>query len=222
IADTLEEGKECLVMAEKYDQIFCTMGVHPHAADKWKVESGKRIITEAAQHPKMVAVGEVGLDYHYMNSPKKDQIRAFRDQIEIAKELDFPLVVHNRDSIDDLLEILRDLQPPKMVLHCCTEKWEDVSALIDRGYLLGFTGIATYAKSEAIRETIKNCPLEQMMVETDAPYLAPEGYRGKRCEPAYVVEVAKLIAQIKGISLEEVDRITTSNTEEFYGLSIAK
>jgi TatD DNase family protein len=218
IADTFEEGDECLQLAHKYDQIFCTMGVHPHVAREWKVESGKRIITEAAQSKKMVAVGEIGLDYHYMNSPKEDQIRAFRDQIEIAKELDLPIVVHNRDSIGDLLEIIEELKPKKMVLHCCTEEWSDVAQLIDRGYLLGFTGIATYPKSEAIRDTINHCPLQQMMVETDAPYLSPEGHRGKRCEPAYVVEVAALIAQIKGVSYQEVDRITTENAVKFYGL----
>jgi len=218
IADTLEEGDKCLELAENYDQIFCTMGVHPHAASTWDTEVGKSKIVEASQNPKMVAVGEVGLDYHYMNSPKEDQIRAFRDQIQIAKALDLPLVVHNRESIEDLLDIIRELEPPSLVLHCNTEKWEDCSELIDRGYLFGFTGIATYPKSEDIRNTIKECPIEQMMIETDAPYLSPEGYRGKRCEPAFVIEVAQLIAGIKQVSLEEVDRITTENTVKFYGL----
>jgi TatD DNase family protein len=218
IADTIEEGEKCLILADKHDQIFCTMGVHPHMASTWNIEEGRSVITEAAKHEKMVAVGEIGLDYHYMNSSKEDQIRAFRDQIEIAKELCLPIVTHNRDSIEDYLEIIRDLEPPSLVLHCHTEKWEDTVEFIDRGYLFGFTGIATYPKSEEIRNTIKQCPLEQMMVETDAPYLAPEGYRGKRCEPAYVIEVAKLIADIKGISYEEVDKATTSNAEKFYGL----
>ena len=222
IADTFEEGDRCLKLANKYDQIFCTMGVHPHRASTWNLSEGKAKIVEAAQHPKMVAVGEIGLDYHYMNSPKEDQIKAFRDQIEIAKELELPLVVHNRDSIEDLMTVINELQPPHMVLHCCTEEWGNVLELIDRGYLFGFTGIATYPKSQAIRDTIKHCPLKQMMVETDAPYLSPEGYRGKRCEPAYVVEVAALIAEIKGVSYEEVDRITTANTEEFYAISIAQ
>jgi len=218
IADTLEEGEECLRLVDKHEHIFCTVGVHPHTASEWIEDSGKRIITEAAKHPKMVAVGEIGLDYHYMNSPKTNQIRAFRDQIQIAKELGLPVVTHNRDSLADYLEIIRDLEPPSLVLHCNTEKWEDCRELIDRGYLFGFTGIATYPKSDEIRNTIKHCPLEQMMIETDAPYLAPEGLRGKRCEPAFVIEVAKLIAEIKGISLEEVDLLTTENTVKFYGL----
>lgn len=218
IADTLEEGERCLALAAKYEQIFCTIGVHPHGASQWSMVNGQLTIAEAAKHPKMVAVGEIGLDYHYMNNPKEDQIRAFRDQLSLAKELDLPVVTHNRDSLADYLDIIRELEPKSLVLHCNTEKWEDCRELIDRGYLFGFTGIATYPKSDEIRNTILECPLEQMMIETDAPYLAPEGYRGKRCEPAYVVEVAKLIADIKDISLEEVSRITTENTVKFYGL----
>ena len=218
IADTIEEGEKCLEIAAKYDQLFCTIGVHPHVSKQWTVNSGQKLREMIESSSKVVAVGECGLDYHYMNSPKEDQIRAFKDQITIAQELDLPLVVHNRDSIEDMHAILSDLNPKSMVLHCCTEKWEDVSSLVDRGYLLGFTGIATYAKSDDIRHTIKHCPLDQMMIETDAPYLAPEGARGKRCEPAFVVEVAKLVAEIKGVSLEEIDQITTKNAEAFYSL----
>ena len=224
IADSLPEALKCQNIAEKYDQIFYTAGVHPHVAKEWKADpssgsGGKRKIMEFAQDRKCKAVGEIGLDYHYMNSPKEDQIRAFREQVQIANELKFPIVVHNRESIDDLLAIIRELSPAKMVLHCCTEKWDDVAALIEKGYLLSFTGIATYPKSKEIRETIKRCPLAQMMVETDAPYLAPESKRGKRNEPAFVVEVAKLIAEIKGISYEEVDRVTTENAVQFFSLA---
>ena len=218
ISDSLDEGDLCLYIAEKYDQVFCTIGVHPHEASKWKVESGKRLRTLLQSSDKVVAVGEIGLDYHYMNSPKEDQIKVFRDQIEIAKELGLPIVVHNRESIEDMMPVIRELQPQKMVLHCCTEKWEDVSELIERGYVLSFTGIATYPKSEEIRRTIEHCPLNQMMIETDAPYLAPHSKRGKRNEPSYVVEVAECIAEVKGITLSEVDAATAKNTEVFYGL----
>ncbi len=218
IADTIEEAEKCQQIAKKYDQVFYTAGVHPHTACEWKMQNAKCKIMELAQDPKMVAVGEIGLDYHYMNSPKEDQIRAFREQIAIAQELDLPIVVHNRDSIEDLMPIVQELKPAKMVLHCCTEKWENVSELIDSGYLLSFTNIATYPKSEDIRDTISNCPLDQMMVETDASYLAPEGKRGKRCEPADVMEVAKLVARLKDVSLEEVDQVTTRNAVEFYRL----
>ncbi len=113
-------------------------------------------------------------------------------------------------------KIIDDVGYEKIVIHCCTEKWEDVSDLVDRRFMFGFTGIATYAKSEHIREVINNCPLEQIMIETDSPYLAPDKFRGKRNEPAFVVEVAKLISEIKGVDLEEVDRVTTENTVRFF------
>lgn len=218
IADTLEEGDRCSEIAQKYDHIFYTMGVHPHAAREWKAESGKWKIMEAAKDPKMVAVGEIGLDYHYMNSPKEDQIRAFRDQITIAQELHLPIVVHNRESIEDMLPIIRETKPYKMVVHCCTEQWEDVSELVDAGYLLSFTGIATYGSADDIRNTILHCPLEQMMIETDAPYLSPKSKRGHRNEPAYIGEIAQCIADTKQISLEEVIAQTAQNAMSFYCL----
>lgn len=219
IADDLTEAERCRDIAQKYEHIFYTAGVHPHTASQWQMNNDQLSMEHFFQGPKCVAVGEIGLDYHYMNSPKEDQIRAFRDQIMIAKEIDKPIVVHNRESFEDLLPIIDELKPEKMVLHCCTEKWEDAKEIVDRGYLLGFTGIATYPKSQDIREVIKHCPLTQMMVETDAPYLAPEGKRGQRNEPAFVKDVALLIADIKGISFEEVDRVTTKNTVEFYQLA---
>lgn len=215
IADNIEEAKKCIELAEKYDQLFCTIGVHPHEASTWNEQSAAWL-REHAYRNRVVAIGEIGLDYHYMNSSKEDQIRAFREQIVIAQEAGLPIVVHNRDSITDLLPIIEELQPTKMVLHCCTEEWKNVSSLIERGYLLSFTGIATYPKSDVIRETIKQCPLEQMMIETDAPYLAPEGKRGQRCEPAFVRSVLECIAAVKGVSVEEIDRITTMTTQEFF------
>jgi len=226
IADTLEEGDACAEIAQKNDHIFYTMGVHPHAAREWKVparagtdgESGKWKIVEAAKNPKMVAVGEIGLDYHYMNSPKEDQICAFRDQIAIAQELHLPIVVHNRESIGDMLPIIRETKPQAMVVHCCTEKWEDVAELVDAGYLLSFTGIATYPSAQDIRNTILHCPLEQMMIETDAPYLSPKSKRGERNEPAYVGEIAQCIADTKEVSLESVIAQTTQNAKSFYCL----
>ena len=219
IADTIEEGERCAEIAQKYDHIFYTIGVHPHAADEWSIEIGKDKILEAAKDPKMVAVGEIGLDYHYMHSPKEDQIRAFREQIAIAQELNLPIVVHNRESIEDMLPIIRETQPKKMVLHCCTEKWGDVAELVNAGYLLSFTGIATYASAKEIRNTIAQCPLSSMMIETDAPYLSPQSKRGGRNEPAYIGEIAQCIADTKKVSLETVITQTTQNAMNFYCLS---
>ncbi|MBU2213753.1 TatD family hydrolase [Patescibacteria group bacterium] len=196
IADTLKESKQCIEIACKFPEVFATVGVHPHASKMWGVGDREKL-TEMLRTDKVVALGEIGLDYHYDNSPRDVQRDVFKVQLQLAKELDVPVIIHCRNAIEDLKRIIDEVEPQKIVLHCCTEKWEDVSSLIDKGYLLGFTGIATYPKAGDIREVIGHCPLEQMMVETDAPYLSPELHRGKRNEPAFVVEVAKLIAQLK-------------------------
>lgn len=218
IGDTIEESEEGVRIAEKYDQVFCTVGVHPHVSGKWKVESGKLLKDFVHRSKKVRAIGEIGLDYHYDFSPRETQRDVFRAQLELASELHLPVVVHCREAVEDVWNIVNEIKPSSLVVHCCTEKWEDVERFVKRGYMLSFTGIATYPKSEEIRRTIKECPLEQLMVETDAPFLAPVPYRGKRNEPAYVMEVAKCVAEIKGISLEEIDRITTKNTVQFFGL----
>ncbi|HLD64093.1 MAG TPA: TatD family hydrolase [Candidatus Peribacteraceae bacterium] len=243
IADDLAEAKQCFKIAEQYQQVFWTAGVHPHHAKYWKEGDDRTIEAMLASSPKGVAVGEIGLDYHYhsiplmagMNSPRETQQRVFQLQLALAARLDLPAVIHNRDSQHqssgsgagrawaDLWQIVQAVKPRRAVLHCCTEKWSDVAPWIEAGYLLSFTGIATYPQAADIRETIRQCPLEKMMIETDAPYLPPEAQRAKggrrvRNEPAFVTEVCKLIAEIKGISLPEVDTITTQTTVEFFNL----
>ena len=219
IADTFEEGERCLEIVQKYDDVFCTLGVHPHVAKTWEDGHLDRLKEMIASSEKVKAVGEIGLDYHYDNSPRDVQRQVFRIQLELAKELSLPAVVHCRDAVGDIKQIIEEVDPPQLVVHCCTEQWQDVSSLVDRGYFLSFTGIATYTKSEEIRRTMRQCPLERVMLETDAPYLAPIPFRGKRNEPAYMVEVAKLLAGLKGKSLEEIDAATTANTEQFFGLT---
>jgi len=217
IADSIDESEKCLKIAEKFDQIFCTVGVHPHHAALWDVTNGQGQMAKMLSNRKVVAVGEIGLDYHYMKSPRELQIAAFRAQVEIAKHLGKPAVVHCREAIEDIRAIILEVQP-RVVIHCCTDRWEDVEPLVAAGHFLSFTGIATFPSSEEIRRTIRMCPMDQLMIETDSPYLAPIPYRGKRNEPAYVVEVARCIAQEKGMTFEEVDRMTTENTERFFGL----
>ena len=218
IGDTIEESREGLKIAEKYDQVFCTVGIHPHQAKDWSAQTPGELKSLAASSKKVKAIGEIGLDYHYDFSPRDVQRSVFREQLTLANELKLPVVVHCREAVEDVWAIADELKPTKLVIHCCTEKWSDVERFVKRGYLLSFTGIATYAKSEEIRNTIKHCPIDQLMVETDAPFLAPVPYRGKRNEPAYVMEVAKCVAEIKGVSIEEIDRVTTANAEEFFGL----
>lgn len=218
ISDEQSDFEKCRLIAEKYEHIFYTVGVHPHHAKTVNMERDLPLIRAALSHPKCCGVGEIGLDYHYMHSPKDVQQRVFELQLNIAKEMNVPAVVHCREAVEDVWTIVSHVKPQKLVIHCCTERWEDVRRFVDAGYLLSFTGIVTYPKSADIRETVKACPLEQLMVETDAPFLAPVPHRGKRCEPAHVLETAKVIAEIKGVSIGELDQITTQNSIGFFEL----
>lgn len=218
IGDSIEESKKCLEIAEKYEQIFCSVGVHPHNAKDWDLWSAKALKEMVASSKKVRAIGEMGLDYHYNNSEPADQRVAFLQQLQIAKELSLPAVVHCREAVEDVWAIVEDVRPKRLVLHCCTEKWPDVERFVKRGYFLSFTGIATYPNAAEIRNTIAHCPLEQLMIETDAPFLAPIPHRGKRNEPAFVAEVLACVAKEKGIAPKEVDRMTTENAMGFFGL----
>jgi TatD DNase family protein len=218
ISDAMADLPLCKALSEKHENIFWTAGVHPHHAKDFVIDRDMPLLREAFKHSKCCGVGEIGLDYHYMNSPKETQQRVFEAQLVLAKELNLPAIVHCRDAVEDIWTIVNHVKPPKLVIHCCTEKWDDVKRFVDAGYLLSFTGIITYPKAADIRETVKQCPFEKMMVETDAPFLAPVPHRGKRCEPAYVMETAKMIAEIKGVSLETVDAKTSANAVEFFGL----
>lgn len=235
IADTLEEGKRGLALAEIYDQIFCTVGVHPHHANDFLPATRATLNALADSSKKVKAIGEIGLDYHYDFSPREVQRSVFTEQLALAKALKLPAVIHCRSAlnhslrsgsgqaVEDVWAIVDEIKPPRLVMHCCTEKWEDVARFVDRGYSLSFTGIATYPKSDEVRRTIRECPLGQLMIETDAPFLPPEALRAKggrstRNEPAFVVEVARCVAEAKALSLQEVDDVTTANAERFFGL----
>lgn len=218
ISDRMGDIAPSQELSEKYPEIFFTAGVHPHHASEFSFEKDLEELKEVAKHPKCCGIGEIGLDYHYMRSPKDMQQRVFEVQLSLAKELTLPAVVHCRDAIDDIITIVRHVKPEKLVIHCCTEEWPSVAPLVEMGYLLSFTGIATFPKSETIRKTIQECPIESMMLETDAPYLAPVPCRGKRCEPVHVLETAKVVATLKGLSLQELDEITSKTAKEFFGM----
>jgi len=218
ISDAMADLPLCRKLSESQKGIFWTAGVHPHHAKDVDLERDLPLIRQALEHPLCRGVGEIGLDYHYMNSPKDLQQRVFEAQLVLAKELNVPAVVHCREAVEDVWTIVNHVRPSKLVIHCCTERWEDVARFVDAGYLLSFTGIVTYPKSDVIRETVKQCPLSSLMVETDAPFLAPVPHRGKRCEPAYVMEVAKKVSEIKNVDLTEADRVTTDTAVHFFGL----
>lgn len=218
ISDEMADLPKCRALSAAHDDIFFTVGVHPHHAKDFDVTRDIQLLREASTHPKCRGIGEIGLDYHYMNSPKDTQQRVFEAQLALAKELNLPAVVHCREAVEDVWTIVNHMRPEKLVIHCCTEKWEDVKRFVDAGYLLSFTGIVTYPKAADIRETVQHCPVTSMMVETDAPFLAPVPHRGKRCEPAYVMDTARAIAEIKGVSLTELDDVTTKTAVQFFGL----
>lgn len=221
IGDTLEESERCVLLAQEHAELFCTVGVHPHAAKEWKPGDAERLRSMASASPRVRAIGEIGLDYHYDFSPREVQGAVFASQLAIARDLGLPAVVHCREAVEDVWAIVRELEGLRIVIHCCTERWEDAERFLDTGHFLSFTGIATYKNASVIRETIKRCPLDRLMIETDSPYLAPAPHRGKRNEPAFVLEVAMLIAELKGMTVDEADALTTRNTVEFFGLPLA-
>jgi TatD DNase family protein len=217
IGDTFKSAEDAQRLSKKYSEIYFTAGIHPHHAEDW-IESSANTLKKYASDPRCKAIGEIGLDYFYMHQPKNVQIEACKAQMLLAQELGLPIVLHCREAVTDLSKLIAETNTIHGVIHCCSETWADVTPLVERGLHLSFTGIATFPKSDVIRDTIKQCPLDRMMIETDSPYLAPVPYRGKRNEPAYVVEVAKCLAEVKGLSLEDVITLTTENAERFFNL----
>ncbi len=218
IGDTIRESEECLLLTEKYPELFCAVGVHPHGAKDWKEGDDSLLQMFVHSSPKVRAIGEIGLDFHYDFSPREIQHQVFRTQLLLAKELQMPAVVHCREAVAEIRAVIEEVKPPRVVIHCCSERFEDVEPLVAAGHFLSFTGIATYKTADVIRDCIRRCPINKLMIETDAPYLAPVPHRGKRNEPEFVVEVARLVAEVKGMTFEEVDAVTTRNTVEFFGL----
>jgi TatD DNase family protein len=201
-----------LAVAERFPEVTCSVGTHPHSAGQERVTVGQ--LVELAQHPRVVAIGEAGLDYFYQKSSREEQQAVFRTHIAAARETGLPLVIHARDADEDAAQILREEMakgPFKAVLHCFTAGLALAETGIELGFYVSFSGILTFPKSEALREIAAALPLERLLVETDAPFLAPHPHRGKRNEPAFVRQTAKVLADVKGVSEAEVDKVTTAN-----------
>jgi TatD DNase family protein len=209
-----------LQFADRYDWIFATVGIHPHesrlAAEKDFVE-----IRELAGRPRVLAIGEIGLDYYYDHSPRDVQRDVFIRQIRIAKDLGLPIVVHSRDAEQDTLDILRrEWRSARLggILHCFTGSLGMAREAIELGFLVSFSGIITFKKSQALREVARSLPNERVLIETDSPFLAPEPHRGKTNEPAFVAETARALAEAKGLTTEDIARITRFNFNRFFKL----
>jgi TatD DNase family protein len=213
ISTRVKKHAQVLAIAEKYQDVFCSVGTHPHNAQE-ETDIDAEALVALSRHPKIVAIGEAGLDYHYDNSPRDLQLKSFRQHIQASRETGLPLVIHSRDCDSDMARILAEETGKgafPAVLHCFTGGRDLAFKAIEMGLHVSFTGILTFKRSDELRAIAKDLPADRIMVETDAPYLAPLPYRGKRCEPAYVVETAKVLAETRGLSLDEIARQTTDN-----------
>ncbi|MGQ9631483.1 MAG: TatD family hydrolase [bacterium] len=206
-------------LADAHDFIYATVGFHPHEAKAWS-DSTYDKLKSAARHPKVVAIGEAGLDYHYENSPAKVQREVFRKMIHLSKEVGLPLVVHSRDAEADTLRILSEERPEGAVMHCFSGGPELARRYIDMGFFISIAGVVTFPKAIKTQEVVRAIPLDRLVIETDAPHLAPIPHRGRRNEPSYVEFVARKIAEIKGCRCEEVSRATSENAVRFYRMKI--
>ncbi len=218
-ATDLVTAKEAIKLAEKYEMIYACVGVHPHDTKNWN-DSLISEIKKLAKHPKVIGIGEIGLDYYYDFSPKEQQIKAFKSQLDLAIKLELPVVIHNRDSDKDMMDIIQSFCGTglKAQFHCFNGSLTDALELIQMNHFISFTGNITFKKNDGLREILKRTDLNHLMLETDAPFMTPVPFRGKRNEPANVKIVAEKVAEIHSLSVEEIGRITSLNTFRFFGI----
>jgi len=219
ISTRLSSFPNVRAIAERYEGIYCSVGVHPHDAKDEAEEASADVIGELAQHPKVVGIGETGLDFYYEHGPRADQERAFRAHISAARATRLPLIVHTRDAEADTIRVLTDEMqkgPFSGLIHCFSASRAFAESALALGFYISFSGIVTFKKADAVREVAAMVPPDRMLVETDAPYLAPVPHRGKRNEPAFVVETARVLAKLRGLSEEEIARTTSENFKRLF------
>lgn len=213
----LESSQKSVELAKKYNFIHAVVGVHPVDISKYNDEVEKEIEKLALNEEKVVAIGEIGLDYHWMADPKDVQAEGFRKQMALAERVKKPVVIHTREALQDTLDILAEFPNVGGILHCYPGSYEAAKPFLDR-YFLGIGGTLTFKNNRKTKELVEVLPLEKIVIETDCPYLTPVPFRGKRNEPIYTSYVAEEIARIKNISVEEVIKITTENAKKIYGI----
>ena len=205
-------------LADQFKDVYFSQGVHPHSSENWSHEA-KQSILQNIPHPKLVAIGEIGLDFYYNKSPKEAQIKAFTEQIELAIELDLPIIIHTREAEEEtmlsLTPYLKDLKR-KGVLHSFTSSQKILEWALEHDFYLGFNGIITFKNAEDVRDRVRAYPLEKILIETDSPFLAPVPHRGKQNTPVFLPHVAEAIAEIKNVSVDEVVEITTINAKNLF------
>jgi len=213
----LEDAPEAVGIAKKHDDVWAAVGFHPHEAKDCD-DAAFATIEKLASDTRVVAIGECGLDYHYMHSPRETQIAVFERHIDLAKRIGKPIIVHNRQSNDDMMRILT---AGPGILHSFTESYDMAKPLIDRGYFISFSGIVTFRSADSLRDCAKRLPHDRVLIETDTPYLAPVPFRGKDNEPAFVIKIAELLSTLWGVPVEKVAEQTTANFETAFGVRVA-
>ena len=211
-----ESNLDVIKLANKYESVYCAVGVHPDDCYKYNAEDLENLLKN--KNNKLVAVGEIGLDYYHTKENREDQIRVFISQIELANKYKLPIVIHCRDAFGDMLEILKRYAPFKYgaVMHCYSGSLEFAREIIKLGLKISFTGTVTYKNALKVQEVAKNIPLDSFFFETDSPYLTPTPYRGQRNEPMYVKEVYKFVAELRGITEAEMEQVADKNAKEFF------
>ena len=213
---SLESSRNVVKIAGEHDYIYAAVGSHPDVAD----EVNKAVIGEyrelCKRNPKVKAIGEIGLDYHYEDIPRDIQLKAFRMQMELARELKLPVIVHEREAHEDGMAVIREFPDVTGVFHCYSGSAEMARQLVERGWYIGFTGVLTFKNARKAVEVAASIPLERIVLETDCPYMAPEPFRGKRNDPGKLYRMAEKLAEIRGLSVEEIHAITTENGKKLY------
>lgn len=216
--DGMAGNEAAIQLAATDPRLYASVGLHPHDAAHCTDDTIPQL-RQLAQHPRVVAIGEAGLDYHYEHAPRPQQRQALEAQLALAHACDLPIVIHQREAEEDFLAIMRAYTPtPRGVMHCFTGSLAFARACLDLGFYLSLPGVITFRKTESLRAVVRQLPRDRLLLETDSPYLAPVPYRGKRNEPAFLVETARVAAELCGCSLEEFTHITTANCERLFAL----
>jgi len=214
----LDDAPQAVALAQQHDDVWAAVGFHPHDA-KHCDDAAFAEIARLAAEKRVVAIGECGLDYHYMHSPRETQIDVFERHLALAKELDKPIIVHNRESTEDMVEVL-GRAGARGILHSYTENLEVAQRFVEIGYFISFSGIVTFRSADMLRAVARALPHDRVLIETDTPYLAPVPYRGRDNEPAYVVKIAELLAKLWDVSIDEVAAQTTANFERVFSVRL--
>ena len=215
---SLESSRNASQLAQKFNYIYAAVGSHPDAADEVNEEVLEEYRKLCKLNPKIKAIGEIGLDYHYEDIPREIQLKAFRAQMALAAELKLPVIVHEREAHEDGMAVVREFPEVTGVFHCYSGSAEMARQLVDKGWYIGFTGVLTFKNARKAVEVAQSIPLERIVLETDCPYMAPEPFRGKRNDPGYLYRMAEKLAELRDLSVEEIHRITLENGRRLYNI----